>query len=65
MDFQLTLSYKEYSVYPSILCSLSGVYDPSRAVSLRMTEFGGGKMIDLPLEGQAPALPKTVALQVT
>lgn len=72
MDFQLTFSYKEYSVYPSIpsiFWSLLGVYYPSQAVPCppppRMTEFGSGKIADLSLEDQAPALPEAVPLQVT
>lgn len=65
MDFQLTLSYEEYSVYPSIssiFCSLLEVYYPSQSVSLRMTEVGSGKN---QRSAQALALPKTDTLQVT
>lgn len=65
MDFQLTLSYEEDSVGPSVLCSLLGACYPSQAVSPRVTAWGGGKVIDLPLADQAPALPRTVTLQVS
>lgn len=61
MDFQLTLSYEEYSVYPRLFCHLLGAYNPSQASSLRRTEFGGGGGItDLSLEDQAPALPQAI-----
>lgn len=55
MDFQLTLSYKEYSVYQSILSIFCSFFR-------RTTEFGGGKIVGLSLEAQAVLFPKTNTL---
>ena len=51
MDFQLTLSYEEYSVYPStpsiFLSLVGGVCYLSRAVSPKDDKVWGWKIVDL------------------